>query len=232
MSKMDIHSRMLRLRCSRSYAQHERCCSVSPGFSVLELVVAMSVASLFYIALYSFYHLHAQTMKVQEVKLDLQEGSRLAIDFLVRELPLAGARPVRGSPCEGFERLTEANSQSLVLQYDYRGSSIGSPPDGCPDDPNERIVYTYESSTNLIKRGTGSGSPQPFIADVPLDGFLLRYFDREGNELGSALTAAQREAVNTIVITIRTSKRHPNPRVTEPLSSELTSTVFLPNPAR
>ena len=54
--------------------------SSSPGFSVLELVVAMGVAGLFYGALYSFYHLHAQTMKVQEVKLDLQEGSRLAID--------------------------------------------------------------------------------------------------------------------------------------------------------
>lgn len=206
--------------------------SSPPGFSVLELVVAMGVAGLFYGALYSFYHLHAQTMKVQEVKLDLQEGSRLAIDFLVRELPLAGARPVRGSPCEGFERLTEASSQRLTLQYDYRGSSVGSPPDGCPDDPNERIVYTYESSTQLIKRGTGSGSPQPFIADVPPDGFLLRYFDREGNELGSVLTATQREVVNTIVVTVRTSKRHPDPQATEPLTSELSSTVFLPNPAR
>jgi hypothetical protein len=192
----------------------------------------MGVAGIFSGVLYVFYQFHVQVLRVQEVKLGLREGSRLALDFLVREIPLAGARPVRGSSCEGFERLTEATPQHIVLQYDYRGSSVGSPPDGCPDDPNERIVYTYESNTSLLKRGTGSGSPQPFISDVPPDGFLLRYFDRDGNELSSPLTGTQREAVTSVVATIRTSKPHPNPTVTDPLTSELSSTIFLPNPAR
>jgi prepilin-type N-terminal cleavage/methylation domain-containing protein len=156
------------------------------GFSALELIVAMGVAGIFSGVLYAFYHFHAQVLRVQEVKLSLREGSRLALDFLAREIPLAGARPVRGSACEGFERLTEATAQRIVLQYDYRGSGVGSPPDGCPDDPNERIVYTYEGGTSLLRRGTGGGPPQPFIGDVPPDGFLLRYFDRDGNELSPA----------------------------------------------
>lgn len=202
------------------------------GLTVLELVVAMGVAGLFYGVLYSFYAVHARALKVQEVKLDLQESSRLAIDFLVRELHFAGARPVQGGTCAGFERLVEAQSQRITLQYDYRGNSTGSAPDGCPDDPNERVSYLYEPDTQLLKRASGGGAPQPFIGDVPPDGFLLRYFDRAGNDLGSSLNPDQRAAVRSIVVTVRTSKPHPDPHVTQPLTSDHTSTVFLPNPAR
>ena len=202
------------------------------GLTVVELVVAMGVAALFYGVLYSFYLLHARVLKVQEVKLDLQESSRLAIDFFVRELHFAGARPVQGGACSGFERLVDTQSQRITFQYDYRGTSNGSSPDGCPDDPNERITYLYEPETQLIKRASGGGAPQPFIGDVPADGFLLRYFDRNGNTLGSLLTPDQRAMVRSIGVTIRTNKRHPDPQITEPLTSEHTSTVFLPNPAR
>lgn len=202
------------------------------GLTILELLVAMGVAGLFYGVLYNFYLLHTRALKVQEVKLDVQESSRLAIDFLVRELHLAGARPVRSESCTGFERLTNAEHQRITLQYDYRGNSAGSAPDGCPDDPNERIVYLYDPDTQLIKRASGGGTPQPFIGDVPTDGFVLRYFDRDGADLGSALDANQRTAVRSIVVTVRVSRRHPNPQVPVPLTSEHTSTVFLPNPAR
>jgi hypothetical protein len=191
----------------------------------------MVIASLFYGALFGFYRLHASALKAAEVKLDVQESSRLAIDFIVRELHFAGARPVQGGPCEGFERLTEAESQRITMQYDFRGASIGTPPDGCPDDPNERITYLYDETAHLIKRATGGGAPQPFISDVFPDGFLLQYFDRDGSELAPALDSAQRAAVRSIVVTVRTSKPHPNPQVVDPIISELRSTVFLPNPA-
>src|SRR4030095_8136844 len=72
------------------------------GLTVLELVVAMGVAGLFYGVLYNFYQLHARALKVQEIRLDLQESSRLAIDFLVRELHFAGARPAQRHGGTGF----------------------------------------------------------------------------------------------------------------------------------
>jgi len=219
------------LRVSQN-SNRRRCFALYQGLTVLELLVALGVASMFYTVLYSFYSLHAHALKVQEVKLDLQESSRLAIDLLVRELHLAGARPVQGDTCAGFERLVEAQRQRVTLQYDYRGNSNGSVPDGCPDDPNERVSYLYEPETQLLKRASGGGAPQPFISDVPPDGFLLRYFDRDGSDLGSSLNADQRAVVHSIVVTVRTSKRHPDPRVTDTLTSEHTSTVFLPNPAR
>jgi hypothetical protein len=173
-----------------------------------------------------------RVLKAQEVQLSLQESSRLAIDFLTRELHLAGARPVRGGPCEGFERLTLAEEQRVTMQYDFRGNSTGSSPDGCPDDPGERITYVYDSGDRVLKRATGSGAPQPFIDDVPAQGFLLRYFDRDGNELESPLNSQARALVHTLMVTVQVSVRHPDLRVDTPLISELSSTVFLPNPAR
>lgn len=204
----------------------------SHGFSALELMVVLGVAGVFSVVLYDFYHFHTHALKEQDIAVGLREGSRLALDFLVREIPLAGARPVRGSACEGFERLVEAATQRLVFQYDYRASRAGSPPDGCPDDPNERIVYIYDRDAQVLKRGTGGGSPQPLINDIPPDGFLLQYFDREGTDLGAPLPREQREAVTSIVVTVRTRKPHPNPTVTTSLTSELRSTIFLPNPPR
>jgi type II secretory pathway component PulJ len=204
----------------------------SAGLSVVEAVVVMGIAGVLYSALYGFYGTHLRVLKAQEVRLSLQESSRLAIDFLTRELHLAGARPVRSGPCEGFERFTVAEEQRVTLQYDFRGNSTGTPPDGCPDDPGERITYVYDANEQILKRATGGGAPQPLINDVPADGFLLRYFDREGNELESPLISQDRAAVHTVMVTVQVSARHPDPRVDTPITSELSSTVFLPNPPR
>ena len=120
----------------------------------------------------------------------------------------------------------------VTLQYDFRGNSTGSQPDSCPDDPGERVTYIYDGSEQVLKRATGGGAPQPLINDVPAGGFLLRYFDREGNEFEPPLNSQERALVHTMVVTVQVSARHPDPQVETPLTSELSSTVFLPNPAR
>ncbi len=207
-------------------------CWVPSGLTVVEAGGARGIAGGLYAALYGFYGMHLRVLKAQEVRLSLQESSRLALDFLTRELHLAGARPARGGPCEGFERFTTAEEQRVIMQYDFRGNSTGTAPDGCPDDPGERVTYVYDVSEQALKRATGGGAPQPLINDVPVDGFLLRYFDREGNELEPPLDSQERAAVHTVMVTVQVSAPHPDPRVDAPLTSELSSTVFLPNPAR
>jgi type II secretory pathway component PulJ len=202
------------------------------GFTVVEAMVAIGIAGLLYAALYGFYSIHLRVVKAEEVRISLQESNRVAVDFLMRELHLAGARPLRDSACEGFERLTAAEEQQVTLQYDSRGNSAGTPPDGCPDDPGEQVTYVYDDSDQVLKRATGGGAPQPLITDVPVNGFLLRYFARDGSELESPLNNPERAEVHTIVVTVRVSAQHPDPQIETPITSELSSTVFLPNPAR
>ena len=224
--------------CNSSYSDHlvsgtrQGFLLQTRGVSVIEVLVTMGVSSIFCVALYGFYWLHLRVLKAEEIRLNLRESSRLAVDFIVRELHLAGARPVRGGPCEGFERLTEAEEQRITLQYDFRGNSSSAPPDSCPDDPSESVTYLYDSAAQVLRRATSGGSPQPFIDDVPPDGFTLRYFDRAGNELEPPLmTPQERAAVQSVEVQIVTRTVAPDPTQTEPVTSEFSSTVFLMNPA-
>lgn len=217
-------------RWSVSGAQHRT--ATARGLTLIEVVVALSIAGIFALALYGFYSFHVRVLKAEETRLSVQEGARLAIDFLVRELRFAGARPVRGGPCAGFAHLTRAEEQAITLQYDFRGDATGTPPDGCPDDPLEIISYTYDANARLLRRATGRGAPQPFVGDVPAGGFLLRYFDRDGNELVPPLAEGERAAVRTIMVSVQTSRPHPNPRIAQPMTASFRSTVFLPNPSR
>lgn len=198
----------------------------------MELLVALGLSSIFCIALYSFYQVHRNVLKAEEVRLSLRESSRLAIDFMVRELHMAGARPIRGGACEGFERLTEAEAQRVTMQYDFRGNSSTAAPDGCPDDPSEQISYVYDAEEQMLKRATSGGAPQPFIGDVPSDGFALFYFDLAGDELTPPLTEQDRAEVRSMRIVVVTRMAHPDPTQTDPLTSEFSSTVFLTNPPR
>lgn len=203
------------------------------GVTIVEIIVTLGIMSVFCTALYGFYWLHLKVLKAEEVRLNLRDSSRLAVDFIVRELHMAGARPIRGGPCEGFERLTEAEDQRITLQYDFHGNTSSAPPDSCPDDSSERITYLYDAGAQLLRRATSGGAPQPFINDVPPDGFLLSYFDRNGDELSPPLvTPEERAEVYSVRIMVRTRKAYPDPTQTNPLESEFSSTVFLVSPAR
>ena len=201
------------------------------GVTLLELLVALSLTGIFSLALYGFLFLHRNVLAAEEIRISVRENSRLALDFITRELRQAGARPVSSGPCVSFQRLTAAQAQRVTMQYDFRSDRSGRPPDGCPDDPSERVVYMYSEDSQAILRATGRrGRPQPFINDVPPDGFLLRYFDRNRSQLTPPLDASERAAVHAIEVTVRTSRSHPNPLSVEPISTELRSLVFLPNP--
>jgi prepilin-type N-terminal cleavage/methylation domain-containing protein len=202
------------------------------GFTVVEALVAMAIAGVLYAALYGFYGIYLRVLKAEEVRVALQESSRVALDFLTRELRLAGARPVRDGSCAEFERLTSAEEQRVTLQYDFRGDSTGTPPDGCPDDPSEQITYVYDEKAQTLRRATGGGAPQPLIDSVPVDGFLLRYFDRDGNELEPPLGGDERAAVHTMRVSVHVRVPHPDIRIAGFITSELSSTIFLPNPPR
>ncbi len=200
------------------------------GWTLLETLVALGVASLFLLALYGFYRFNLQTLSAETARLSVRESSRLAIDFLVRELRMAGARPVRDGACAGFERLLVAEAQAISLQYDFRGDRIDSPADGCPDDPSERVRYTYDAQAQMLRRATGRGSAQPFIGNIPVDGFRLSYFDRDGTQLLPPLDPAERAAVFLIDLVVRTAQPHPDPQVGEPITARLGSAIFLSNP--
>ena len=200
------------------------------GWTLMELLIGVAVTGVFSLALFGFYRFSLHALSAETAKLEVRENSRLALDFVVRELRMAGARPVNGAGCDGFARLLRAEANAIAFQYDFRGRRRSDPADGCPDDPSERVAYTYDDGNRMLRRATGNGSAQPFIPDVAPDGFRLTYFDRNGTQLAPPLDAAERAAVWLIDVRVQTSRSHPDPEIAEPVTSELWSAVFLPNP--
>ncbi len=201
------------------------------GVTVVELIVALGISGIFLSTVHGFYLLHQRVFMREIARLDVQQDCRLALDFIVRELRLSGARPVQNADCDGFERLPAAEEARVTLQYDFRGARFGSAPDGCPDDPSERITYLYDSDREMIRRASGGGSPQPFISGVPSGGFTLRYFNRDGTELVPGLDAAERADIRLVEVSVQTTRVRPG-AAGQAVLAELRSAVFLPNPAR
>lgn len=234
---------------------------LSSGFTLAELLVVTLLLSLLLGALYSFYRSQLFTLRAQEVKLNVKENADVALDLMVRELRMAGARPTvptayppvgctvpaastasnctqppapSTQPCptgSGFERLTVADQKTITFRYDFQGNTSGSAPDGCPDDSNEVITYSYDATDKEIERATGGGSPTPLISDVPSDGLEFKYYAVDGTALTSLpLSFCNRASVSRIEITVKVSASNPDPQISTPIALTLISNVFLPNP--
>ena len=213
------------------------------GFSQLELLVTAATTSILFSGLYSFYRSQVFTVRTEQAVVNLKEEVDVGVDFLVKELRVAGARPAswpevtgcgtftKPDECASFERITEAGPDRITVQYDYRGAAETDPPDGCPSEANERIRYFL--SGDQLRRQT-NGDTGTVVNEVPTGGFRLTYFDGDGNLMDAdpdtgLLNDADRRRVAAIRILVSAADDHPSPDVSLPLSFSRTTRVFLRN---
>ena len=222
------------------------------GFSLVEILAAAVVFAILLAGSFSFYRSQALAMAQQERFLNAKENAQIGIDFLVRELRTAGARPSPesftgcgvaastatvcfGISVKGFPSLMNANATHLRLLTDYRGNALGSTPDGCPDDDAEDVTYTYNSGTGQLLRTVG-GTATAVMEGIAPSGFSLRYFGYGTGtpppyvEFTGALTADQIARLTHIVITVTTRAPSAIPNAPAIVSTQQ-STVDMRNPA-
>jgi hypothetical protein len=222
----------------------------SRGTTVIELLVSVVVFATMLGAFFVFYRSQTLALAQQERTLNTKENAQLGMDFLTRELRTAGARPrpesfagcgVAASTSTtcfgvggvGFPRFASANATTIRLLADARGNSTGSAADGCPDDANEDVTYTYNSGTGQLLRRPGTGSWTPVIDGI--SAFRFRYFTfGTGDpppyvEVSGNLTANQIAQLTHVVIELTTRATSVIPG-TPAVTSAQTSTVDLRNP--
>ncbi len=226
----------------------------SSGFTLAELLISTLIAAIILGSLYSFYRSQLFALKSEEARINVKQNADVALDFMVRELRRAGARPdalvayppggctvaaastatncaqppaFSTQPCpsgSGFERFTTADQRTITLQYDNDA-------DGCPDDSNELITYSYDASDQEIERATAGGSPMPLISLVPSDGLEFKYYALDGAALTSLpLSFCDRASISRIEVAVKVSTADPNPWIAGQVTSERISSVFLVNP--
>jgi type IV pilus assembly protein PilW len=170
------------------------------GFSLVELLIAMTVGLVILGGVYSVFILQNKTFSTQEDVLEMQQNVRAGMDMMTREIGLAGYDPRRvnsdSSTSNNFNGVTVSTSQ-LQIRADLNG-------DGAITSGEENIIYAYDATNKQITRNIGSGN-QPFIEGV--ESFTFVYLKEDG--VTPATTAAD---VRRIRITIKGRTSKPDPK--------------------
>lgn len=166
------------------------------GFSLIELLIAMTLGLIVLGAISSVFLTQGQTYDAQEQITDMVQTARAAMDMISREIRMAGYDPAN----TGFNGITFDFSQ-LQIDADINGDGNIINIDKSYDS-NEHIVYKYDDqdSEYQIKRKTGNGYFQPFAANI--ESFTFEYLGSDGNFTNTSENIRQIR----ITITARTSK--------------------------
>ena len=172
------------------------------GFSLVELLVAMTIGTVVLGAMYNVFTVQNKTFSIQEQIVEMQQNARAAMDMMSREIRMAGYDPVEinfdSNPSNNFSGVT-VNASQLQIQADLDGNGA------IDTSSKENIVYAFNTANKKITRNIGAGA-QSFAENV--DSFTFTYLDGSGN-----VTAAS-ASVRQIRMTIACRTAKPDPAYT------------------
>jgi hypothetical protein len=202
----------------------------SAGVGVAEALVATAVSLATLATILTFLGVQQKALAVQGVYGESQLITRTVIDLLTREVRMAGYDPqgtalatAPGPACPGVRRgIVEATATRLRFQQDLNG-------DGAIGGDGEDV--TWELARGQVRRRDGREA-LPVVDHVPPGGLRFRYFDNRSPavELApsrSRLSAAERDCVAKVRVTVRAEVPSPNPGAVPPLASAATTDIAI-----
>ena len=177
------------------------------GFTIVELLVTMAIAGLVLAAIYAVFTSSNRSYHTQDRVVDTQQGLRVGVDFMVRDIRLAGLDP---EETDLFE-IEQATATLIQFTADLNMNGV------IDEDNRERVAYQF--SGNVLQRcnlDTGyqdnPGTPPPDRMPLTWDTLIenvnnltFQYLDSAGNDLGEPGTnEADLANVRTVVITMQT----------------------------
>ncbi|MGD8990556.1 MAG: prepilin-type N-terminal cleavage/methylation domain-containing protein [Desulfobacterales bacterium] len=142
------------------------------GFSLIELMIALAIASIVSAAIYSVYTGLMRSYTTQNVAADIQQNVRAGIDYMAEDIMMAGLNP---SKAIGFG-FVEASATKLrfTLDRNLNGS--------VDETDSEQITFEYDSGTgnlnHILFEGTGSENQVVFFDNV--QNLTFTYLDESG----------------------------------------------------
>lgn len=191
------------------------------GFSLVEVLVALTGLSLFGLAVHQFCSVLQRGVRVLEVASEAQEAARLGVQLIVADVREAGFNPNGPLP----DGVRQAGRDVFALARDLNG-------DGDVADTNERVSYQYAADRHALMRALGDSPPQPLLDDLDDDGLVFTYLAGDGTPLpsdGGELDAAERARIRRVSVRLRIAIRHPDPAYGQPLRVMQTATALLRN---
>jgi prepilin-type N-terminal cleavage/methylation domain-containing protein len=125
------------------------------GFTLLEVMLAMGIASVVMAAIYGVYITQTRSYTTQNVSADVQQQVRAAIDFMAEDIMMAGLNPSR---LPGVGILTAATD---LLRF-----SADRDIDGAIVAASEDITYFLSGNQLMQRLGNNSATDVPLLDNV------------------------------------------------------------------
>lgn len=179
------------------------------GFTIVELLVAMVIAGLVLASIYAVFTSSNRSYHTQDRVVDTQQGLRVGVDFMVRDIRMAGLDP------EDTGLFTIEQAAGNLIQF---VSDLNM--DGVIDEDNrERIAYQFAGTElqrcNLDTGFQDNGTPPPVRIPQTWDSLIegvnaltFQYLDASGQDLltlyGDPIPDLNLPEITTVVITMQT----------------------------
>src|ERR1043166_3932264 len=160
------------------------------GFTVIEIMLAMVIASTLITAIYQTFHSQQRSYLMQSGTATMQQNLRGGMYLMIRELRSAGYNPTRAIP-NYFTFVTsfDAPNNQFVVDYANDHSIIAFTLDANVNrqiDPssNEQLAYRFNNAKKTLERFNAA---QPLAADkwetvaTNIDAVYFAYFDQNKN---------------------------------------------------
>jgi type II secretory pathway component PulJ len=159
---------------------------------LIELMIAMAIATLLLSAVYAVYASLSRSYTTQNVAAEVQQTVRAAIDFMAEDIMMAGLDPQLSAGAT-FEAASDTNIR-FTLDRNFNGS--------IDDIDEERVTYSL-NGTDLrqgLYEGTASQTWETLISHVTA--FSLSYLDADGNPIASPVSAVNLSDIRAVIIQI------------------------------
>lgn len=162
------------------------------GFTLLELMIAMAVASILSLAMYAFQHSQTRLSVTQETLAKMQQNARAAMTFMVNEIRVAGC-DTSGELFERDPAITAASANSITVTMDLNNNESLA-------DPGENITYFQTAQGNIARRDNNAGQTYDVAEDFDALNFV--YYDADDNRIATADLTSNLENIHAVLVTV------------------------------
>ena len=152
------------------------------GFSMIELMIAISIVGVILIALSATFERSGRLYTTQNVSAALQEEVRASVEIMAREIRMAGYDPFKTGDFE--IKTADATHLLFTLDLNEDGSVNNSSFPNC-----ERLSFRYSNANEALQiicgEGTGAQDVQTLIGglntDTRVTGMNFVFMDNQNN---------------------------------------------------
>lgn len=173
------------------------------GFTLIEIMVSMVISSLVVAGIYGVYTIQQRSYTTQEKVTEIQQRLRSAVDFISRDIRMAGYSTDTPPSCSISNNLMLLKVLPDKFSFQY-----------CEQGIRNTITYQLEDGGKLRRTLMIQGSTMPLPRDIAdgIDGIEFQYLQGDAETVTTTASA-----IRVVRLSILARSTYPDPNYTDRL---------------